>query len=198
MNDDALVGASVTLRTRLIDYEVAEKTVRVAGPTVRADFLLDPVAVQLDELIAGEEDRARLAPAAATEAAQKASGVMLRSVQALAVRGSISGLPGRYNRNFHTASYARIEEVDQMRRKNVERARYEAELAERRYRHVDPDHRLVANALEADWNEKLTVVASTSPFWKGIESRFSAEWSTNGFSAYRGSAPSSRRPSTRR
>ena len=110
VNDDALVGASVTLRARLIGYEEAEKTVRVAGPTVRADFLLDPVAVQLDELIAGEEDRARLAPAAATEAAQKASGVMLRSVQALAVRGSISGLPGRYNRNFHTESYARIEE----------------------------------------------------------------------------------------
>lgn len=50
---------------------------------------------------------------------------------------------------------ARTEEVDRLRRQHVERAHYEAELAERRYRRVDPDHRLVADALEADWNEKL-------------------------------------------
>jgi hypothetical protein len=49
----------------------------------------------------------------------------------------------------------RAEEVDGLRRQHVERARYEAELAERRYRRVDPDHRLVADTLEADWNHKL-------------------------------------------
>ena len=49
----------------------------------------------------------------------------------------------------------RAEEVDHLRRQQVERARYEAELAERRYLRVDPDNRLVANALEADWNQKL-------------------------------------------
>jgi len=37
----------------------------------------------------------------------------------------------------------------------VERARYEANLAQRRYLQVDPDNRLVADALEADWNSKL-------------------------------------------
>lgn len=37
----------------------------------------------------------------------------------------------------------------------MERARYEAELARRRFFKVDPDHRLVADALEAEWNEKL-------------------------------------------
>ena len=35
----------------------------------------------------------------------------------------------------------------------LQRARYEAELARRRYLRVDPDNRLVADALEADWNE---------------------------------------------
>lgn len=50
---------------------------------------------------------------------------------------------------------ARTEEVDRLRRQEVERARYEAELAERRYRRVDPDNRLVIAALEADWNTKL-------------------------------------------
>jgi hypothetical protein len=37
----------------------------------------------------------------------------------------------------------------------VERARYEADLAQRRYLHVDPANRLVADSLEADWNDKL-------------------------------------------
>jgi DNA invertase Pin-like site-specific DNA recombinase len=50
---------------------------------------------------------------------------------------------------------ARIEEVDKLRKKQVERARYEADLAQRRYLHVDPANRLVADSLEADWNEKL-------------------------------------------
>ncbi len=37
----------------------------------------------------------------------------------------------------------------------MERARYDAELARRRYLHVDPSNRLVADTLEADWNERL-------------------------------------------
>src|SRR5262249_42770073 len=49
----------------------------------------------------------------------------------------------------------RAEEADRLRRTRVERARYEAGLAERRYLHVDPANRLVADALEADWNAKL-------------------------------------------
>ena len=54
----------------------------------------------------------------------------------------------------------RAEEVDGLRRQHVERTRYEAELAERRYRRVDPDHRLVADTLEADWNHKLRALAA--------------------------------------
>jgi hypothetical protein len=37
----------------------------------------------------------------------------------------------------------------------VERANYEAQRAERRYRAVDPDNRLVARGLEADWEKCL-------------------------------------------
>lgn len=37
----------------------------------------------------------------------------------------------------------------------VERARYEMELARRRYMGVDPDNRLVASQLELNWNTKL-------------------------------------------
>jgi hypothetical protein len=42
----------------------------------------------------------------------------------------------------------------------VERARYEADLAQRRYLHVDPANRLVADSLEADWNEKLRALTA--------------------------------------
>jgi hypothetical protein len=50
---------------------------------------------------------------------------------------------------------ARLDEVDRLRKKGVERARYEADLAQRRYLHVDPANRLVADTLEAEWNDKL-------------------------------------------
>ena len=50
---------------------------------------------------------------------------------------------------------ARADEADTLRRSHVERARHRAELARRRYLAVDPDNRLVADNLEADWNEAL-------------------------------------------
>jgi len=50
---------------------------------------------------------------------------------------------------------ARLDEVDRLRKKAVERARYEADLAQRRYLHVDPANRLVGDTLEAEWNDKL-------------------------------------------
>jgi hypothetical protein len=44
-------------------------------------------------------------------------------------------------------------------RLQVERARYEAERAERRYRQVEPEHRLVARGLERDWERALGALA---------------------------------------
>jgi hypothetical protein len=50
---------------------------------------------------------------------------------------------------------ARADEAERLRRQQVDRARYEAELAQRRYLRVDPDNRLVAVTLESEWNNKL-------------------------------------------
>ncbi len=55
---------------------------------------------------------------------------------------------------------SRAEEVDRLRHQQVERVRYDAELAQRRYLRVDPDNRLVADSLEADWNQKLRALAA--------------------------------------
>ena len=49
----------------------------------------------------------------------------------------------------------RLDEADRLRYQQVERARYEADCARRRYMHVDPANRLVADSLEAEWNENF-------------------------------------------
>ena len=49
----------------------------------------------------------------------------------------------------------RAADADALRAAHVERARYHADLARRRYLAVDPANRLVADTLEADWNTAL-------------------------------------------
>jgi DNA invertase Pin-like site-specific DNA recombinase len=53
----------------------------------------------------------------------------------------------------------RAAESDAMRAQYVERARQAAEAAQRRYMAVDPDNRLVAANLEADWNAALRTLS---------------------------------------
>ena len=53
----------------------------------------------------------------------------------------------------------RAADADQLRRQHVERARHAAEAARRRYLAVDPDNRLVAATLEADWNQALRALS---------------------------------------
>ena len=57
---------------------------------------------------------------------------------------------------------ARTIETDALRRKHVERLRYDAELARRRYMMVDPANRLVADSLESEWNDKLRLHAEAA------------------------------------
>jgi excisionase family DNA binding protein len=45
-------------------------------------------------------------------------------------------------------------------RLQVEQARYQAQRAERRYRTVEPENRLVARTLEADWEKRLDELAA--------------------------------------
>jgi DNA invertase Pin-like site-specific DNA recombinase len=52
----------------------------------------------------------------------------------------------------------RARQVEQQWQRQIERVQYEADLARRRYRVVDPDNRLVARSLEREWNEKLAEV----------------------------------------
>ena len=51
--------------------------------------------------------------------------------------------------------HTQVEAAQQLRDQQVERARYAAELAQRRFLRVDPENRLVASVLEAEWNARL-------------------------------------------
>jgi hypothetical protein len=55
--------------------------------------------------------------------------------------------------------HAQAEQARRLRAQQVERARYAAELAQRRFLQVDPENRLVASVLEADWNARLRELA---------------------------------------
>jgi DNA invertase Pin-like site-specific DNA recombinase len=56
----------------------------------------------------------------------------------------------------------RLDEAERLRHAQVERAQYECDLARRRYMRVDPDNRLVADSLEAQWNEKLRALSEAT------------------------------------
>src|SRR5487761_2489000 len=55
--------------------------------------------------------------------------------------------------------HAQAEAAQRLRAQQVERARYAAELAQRRFLRVDPENRLVADVLEAEWNARLRELA---------------------------------------
>ena len=55
--------------------------------------------------------------------------------------------------------HTQAEAARHLRAQQVERARYAAELAQRRFLRVDPENRLVADVLEADWNARLRELA---------------------------------------
>ena len=76
----------------------------------------------------------------------------------------------------------RFAESDRLRRQYVERAQYEAEQARNRYMRVDPSNRLVADTLEALWNDKLRQPEQAREDYE--KQRESGERETGAFSSY--------------
>jgi DNA invertase Pin-like site-specific DNA recombinase len=60
----------------------------------------------------------------------------------------------------------RFNEADKLRKQQVERAEYEANLARRRFMQVDPDNRLVADTLEAEWNKRLRHLQDANDYYE--------------------------------
>jgi DNA invertase Pin-like site-specific DNA recombinase len=66
---------------------------------------------------------------------------------------------------------ARAADADRLRQQGVERARHEADLAQYRYVRVHPDNRLVADALEAEWNARLRELADAQALYEHQRAR---------------------------
>jgi len=152
----------------LADNAQAHATDRAAGPAREGPALLQGLAVCArcgrrmtvryhqrrgtlipDYLCVGENiqrhaPRCQHIPGATVDEA--ISKLLLDTVTPLALEVALT---------VQTELEARADEADQLRRGHVERARHHAELARRRYLAVDPDNRLVADTLEADWNDAL-------------------------------------------
>ena len=80
---------------------------------------------------------------------QAVAEAVLAAVQPAALQAALDAAEAGDN-----AEQAALAQLQQQ----LEQARYQAQLAERRYRNVDPDNRLVARGLEADWECALQAV----------------------------------------
>ena len=74
-------------------------------------------------------------------------------------------------------------------RLEVERARYEAERAERRYRTVEPENRLVARGLETEWENRLRDLAAAEMELRRREQQRPSTSAPSNSRRFRGSAP---------
>jgi DNA invertase Pin-like site-specific DNA recombinase len=79
------------------------------------------------------------------------------AIGALAV-DAVSPLALEVSLGIQQELQTRLDEADALRRKAVERAQYDVDLARQRFMRVDPNNRLVADSLEADWNDKLRLL----------------------------------------
>ncbi len=102
IRDNALLGTKVSLLVTLAGYEEARREVRVTSTSVRVEFSLTPITVELDEVVV--DGVANKAPVGVSQDVR-----LYASMQA-ASASARERLPGRYNPNFHTESYARIDE----------------------------------------------------------------------------------------
>ncbi len=90
---------------------------------------------------------------------QRLLGVGLDAAVASLLLARLTPLAIETSLQIHEELQAQVQEAERLRAQQVERARYAAELAQRRFLRVDPENRLVADVLEADWNTRLRELA---------------------------------------
>jgi Recombinase zinc beta ribbon domain/Recombinase len=90
---------------------------------------------------------------------QRLLGVGLDTAIADLLLAQLTPLALETSMQIHEELQAQVQEAGRLRAQQVERARYAAELAQRRFLRVDPENRLVADVLEADWNARLRELA---------------------------------------
>jgi DNA-binding transcriptional MerR regulator len=97
--------------------------------------------------------------ATATPICQNISGADIDAAVANLVLDTLTPLAIDVALSVSNEVAAQAADADRIRASHAQRARQEAEAARRRYLAVDPTNRLVADALEADWNTRLRELA---------------------------------------
>jgi len=90
---------------------------------------------------------------------QQVHGASLDAVIAEVLVAQLTPLAIDTTMQVYEELHTQAEAAQRLREQQVERARYVAELAQRRFLRVDPENRLVADVLEADWNARLRELA---------------------------------------
>lgn len=89
---------------------------------------------------------------------QQITGTTIDAALGALVIDAVSPLALEVTLGIQQELQARLDEADALRRKHIDQAQYEVDLARQRFMRVDPNHRLVADSLEAEWNEKLRLL----------------------------------------
>ncbi|MGD2121079.1 MAG: von Willebrand factor type A domain-containing protein [Gemmatimonadota bacterium] len=97
---DLWIGNQVTVVMHHVGYETAKKRVRLSAGSNTLDVRLAPSETALDNLVV----------TVAREAAELAGRVLAPAAMYSVSDAALQGLPGRFNPNFHTESYAHIQE----------------------------------------------------------------------------------------
>ena len=89
---------------------------------------------------------------------QQITGTSIDAAVGALVIDAVSPLALEVTLGIQQELQARLDEADALRRHQIDQAQYEVDLARQRFMRVDPNHRLVADSLEAAWNEKLRLL----------------------------------------
>jgi DNA invertase Pin-like site-specific DNA recombinase len=157
-----------TNQTRLAGNAAAHGTDRAAGPAREGPALLQGLAVcgrcgkrmtvRYHTRRGVEHPDYQCMSASIQDGAARCQGVPGTGVDAAIaalVLDTLTPLALEVALSVQAELAGRAAEADRLRASHVERARHHAEAARRRYLSVDPDNRLVADSLEADWNDAL-------------------------------------------
>ena len=96
---------------------------------------------------------------AGDELCQQVLGAGLDAAIAELLLAQLTPLAVESSMQIYEELHIQAQEAQRLRDQQVERVRYAAELAQRRFLRVDPENRLVADVLEADWNARLRELA---------------------------------------
>ena len=111
----------------------------------------------------------------AEAACQRIPGAGIDEVVGRLLVQSVTPLTLEVALNVQDEIQTRLAEADRLRRQQLQRAQYEADRARVRYMRVDPNNRLVADTLEAQWNEKLRLLAQAKDDYEAQQRADSAQ-----------------------